>query len=288
MVKIILNDQIINKCDAQIDIEDRGYQFGDGVYEVIRIYGGKLFTASEHLDRFYSSAEKIKINIPFQKAELQSMLAKLIEENKVHNGSIYMQITRGASPRNHIFPSDDVKPVLTAYTKEVERPVSQLENGVEAIVADDIRWLRCDIKSLNLLPNLLAKQYATERGCFESILHRDGMVTEGSSSNAYIVTDGKVKTHPATNLILNGITRQVIARLCKENDIPFLEEAFQVDDLLEADEIFVSSTTSEVMPIIGIDGKVVGEGKPGPITRKLQSLFAAEIGVNEINEAVGE
>ena len=243
MGKIIFNDQIINKSDARIDIEDRGYQFGDGVYEVIRIYNGKPFTAEEHLDRLYDSAEKIKIVMPFEKADLFSLLNQLIEENGVQNGSVYMQITRGASPRNHVFPGKDVKPVLTAYTNVVERPESALDHGVKAIIADDIRWLRCDIKSLNLLPNLLAKQQATEQGCTEAILHRNGIVTEGSSSNAYIVKDGHIKTHPATNLILNGITRQVIAQLCEKNNIPFSEEAFQLDDLLQADEVFISSTT---------------------------------------------
>ena len=152
----------------RIDIEDRGYQFGDGVYEVIRIYKGKPFTAEEHLDRLYDSAEKIKIVVPFEKADLFSLLNQLIEENSVQNGSVYMQITRGASPRNHVFPGKDVKPVLTAYTNVVERPESALDHGVKAIIADDIRWLRCDIKSLNLLPNLLAKRAGKRTGMHRS------------------------------------------------------------------------------------------------------------------------
>jgi len=276
MVKVILNDEIIDRSEAAIDIEDRGYQFGDGVYEVIRVYDGVLFTGDEHLERFYSSAEKIKITVPFQKEDLLDLMNQLIRVNNVHDGSIYMQLTRGASPRNHVFPSVDTKPVLTAYTKEVARPVESLENGVAAMVAEDIRWLRCDIKSLNLLPNLLAKQAATEQGCYEAILHRNGLVTEGSASNAYIVVDGKIKTHPATNLILNGITRQVVARLCKENNIPFSEEAFTLDELRNADEIFVTSTTSEVMPVVKLDEREVGNGKPGEVTRKLQTLFVEE------------
>ncbi|MBS4195080.1 D-amino-acid transaminase [Lederbergia citri] len=276
MVKVILNDKIIDRSEAAIDIEDRGYQFGDGVYEVIRVYDGVLFTGDEHLERFYSSADKIKITVPFQKEELLELMNQLIQVNDVHDGSIYMQLTRGASPRNHVFPSADTKPVLTAYTKEVARPVESLENGVAAMVADDIRWLRCDIKSLNLLPNLLAKQAATEQGCYEAILHRNGLVTEGSASNAYIVVDGKIKTHPATNLILNGITRQVVARLCKENNIPFSEEAFTLEELRNADEIFVTSTTSEVMPVVKLDEREIGNGKPGQVTRKLQTLFVEE------------
>lgn len=174
-------------------------------------------------------------------------------------------------------PDNQTKAVFTAYTNDVARPEKLFENGVEAITVEDIRWLRCDIKSLNLLPNVLAKQEATEAGCFEAILHRNGTVTEGSSSNAYIVKDGQVITHPADNLILNGITRQVLAKLCEENGIPFMEKTFELTDLFEADEVFITSTTSEVMPIVKIDGKNVGDGNPGNITRKLQSLFEAKI-----------
>ncbi|MFK4997386.1 D-amino-acid transaminase [Bacillus sp. N9] len=278
MEKVLVNDQLLNREESRVDIEDRGYQFGDGVYEVIRVYEGKLFTSDEHLERLYSSAEKIKMTVPYSKETLKSLLEQLVKENKIKDGSVYMQVTRGASPRNHVFPGEEVQPVLTANTKVVARPEAALADGVEAIIADDIRWLRCDIKSLNLLPNLLAKQEAIEQGCFESILHRDGTVTEGSSSNAYIVKEGVIQTHPATNLILNGITRQVIATLCKDHQIPFVEKAFTVDELLEADEVFVSSTTSEVMPIIRVARKMIGTGKPGPVTRKLQSLFFAEIG----------
>ncbi|HEY4554260.1 MAG TPA: aminotransferase class IV, partial [Bacillaceae bacterium] len=165
MNKVFVNDQIIDRADARIDIEDRGYQFGDGVYEVIRVYGGALFTADEHLDRFYSSAEKIKIDVPFSKETLLSQMEEMVKANEIQDGSVYMQITRGASPRNHLFPGKDISPVLTAYAKEVPRPVESMTNGVEAIILDDIRWLRCDIKSLNLLPNLLAKQEAKEKGC---------------------------------------------------------------------------------------------------------------------------
>ena len=152
MGKVIIGDKIVNRSDVQIDLEDRGYQFGDGVYEVIRIYEGELFTADEHLNRLFSSAEKIAITVPYAIEDLKQLILQLIKENGIHNGSIYMQLTRGASPRNHVFPDNDTKPVLTAYTKEVERPEAALKSGVNAIIADDIRWLRCDIKSLNLLP----------------------------------------------------------------------------------------------------------------------------------------
>ncbi len=279
MGKIILGDQLLERSDVLIDLEDRGYQFGDGVYEVIRVYGGKLFTMKEHIDRLFQSAKKIKLDISMSPEQIQNLVESLLKENGVNFGSVYMQVTRGAAPRNHKFPlpASNTKAVFTAYTNEVPRPQSQLENGVEAITAEDIRWLRCDIKSLNLLPNVLAKQEAADSGCFEAILHRNGIVTEGSSSNAYIVKNNEVMTHPADNLILNGITRQVLATLCKDNGIPFVEKEFEVKDLLHADEVFITSTTSEVMPVIKLDGRAVGNGVPGEITRKLQALFEAKI-----------
>lgn len=209
MEYVIVGGEIVDREIATVDIEDRGYQFGDGVYEVIRVYNGKMFTAKEHLNRLQESAEKISIQIPYQPSELEEMLKGLIEKNGLANGIIYMQFTRGTSPRNHAFPHN-VAPTFVAYTRKVDRPVSSMQEGIKAIFIEDIRWLRCDIKSLNLLGNLLAKQKAVEAGCFEAIQHRGNIVTEGSSSNVAIVKNGTVITHPANNLILNGITRQKV------------------------------------------------------------------------------
>ncbi len=282
MGKVIFDDQILERSDVHIDLEDRGYQFGDGVYEVIRVYSGKLFTMKEHIERLFQSAQKIKLDISMSPEQIQELAEELVKENKVDFGSIYMQVTRGAAPRTHMFPKPEsnTKAVFTAYTNEVPRPVSLFEKGVAAITTEDIRWLRCDIKSLNLLPNVLAKQEATDSACFEAILHRNGIVTEGSSSNAYIVKNGEVITHPADRLILNGITRQVLVELCKANGILFVEKEFDLRDLKDADEVFISSTTSEVMPVIKLDGETVGSGTPGKITRKLQALFEARINLD--------
>ncbi|MGG5252573.1 D-amino-acid transaminase [Neobacillus sp. SM06] len=273
----ILDGKIIERSEAKVDIEDRGYQFGDGVYEVIRIYNGKMFTAKQHLDRFYRSAESIGIVIPYTKELLTGMLNELVAKNNLGLGIIYMQITRGAAPRNHAFPAQDVLPALSAYTKEVGRPAENLESGVRTILTEDIRWLRCDIKSLNLLGNILAKQKASEVGCFEAIQHRGENVTEGSSSNVFIAQNGVVVTHPSDNFILKGITKEVILTLCKENGIAVEERVFTIKDLYDADEVFLSSTTAEVMPIIEIEGKAVHNGAPGPITKKLQELFIEAI-----------
>lgn len=273
----ILNGNIINRSEAKVDVEDRGYQFGDGVYEVIRVYNGKMFTGVEHLERFVKSSDSIGISLPYRTAELSGLLEELIEKNNLQLGFIYMQLTRGVAPRNHAFPTEKVAPALTAYTKEFARPVESMKTGVKTILTEDIRWLRCDIKSLNLLGNLLAKQKAAESGCFEAIQHRGEDVTEGSSSNIYIVKNGVVITHESNNLILKGITKDVILELCLANNIPVEERTFTLEELASADEVFLSSTTSEVMPIVEIDNKNVTEGQPGPVTKKLQKLFQQEI-----------
>lgn len=271
------NDQIVKNEEVLVDKEDRGYQFGDGVYEVVKVYNGELFTATEHIDRFYDSAEKIRITIPYTKDKLHQLLHQLVEANNIDTGHVYFQITRGAGPRNHIFPGDDVKPVITGNAKENPRPLENFEKGVKATFVEDIRWLRCDIKSLNLLGAVLAKQEAYEKGCYEAILHREEIVTEGSSSNIYGIKDGVLYTHPANNLILNGITRQVIIKCAAEIGLTVNEQAMTKEQLLAMEEVIVSSTTSEVTPFIEIDGTVIGNGTPGEWTRKLQAQFETKI-----------
>lgn len=273
----LLNGEILERSEAKVDIEDRGYQFGDGVYEVIRVYNGKMFTADLHLNRFVNSSNSIGISLPYTLADLTKMLNELLAKNNLQFGNIYMQITRGMAPRSHPFPTGNVTPTLVAYTINGERPLESLKAGVKTILTEDIRWLRCDIKSLNLLANLLAKQKATEKGCYEAIQHRGQAVTEGSSSNIFIVKNGTVITHESDHLILKGITKDVILEICQKNNFPFEERTFTLEELEQADEVFLSSTTSEVMPIIEIDGRIISTGVPGPITRKLQELFVQEI-----------
>ncbi|WP_243291757.1 D-amino-acid transaminase [Bacillus sp. FJAT-47783] len=272
----ILNGKFIERSEAKVDIEDRGYQFGDGVYEVIRVYNGKMFTPIEHLDRLLESGKKIDLNIPYTVDELKQLLEVMIIKNKLEQGIVYMQFTRGVSARNHEYPRE-LLPVFTAYTRELVRPVNSMKNGVKAILIEDIRWNRCDIKSLNLLANIIAKQKANEACSYEAIQHRGYTITEGSSSNIWIVKDGKVLTHPATNLILNGITRRIIKNICRANGIKFEESTFSLEVLNEADEVFMSNTSSEIVPITEIEGKIVGSGAPGLVTKKLQDLFEKEI-----------
>lgn len=277
MTKVLWNDQIVSEEEVKIGYEDRGYQFGDGIYEVIKIYNGDLFTATEHIDRLYASADKIQLVIPYTKDVLHKMIYELIETNEVKNGQIYLQVTRGISMRQHNFPIPAVESVLTAYTKETTRPLEQLENGVKACFVEDIRWLRCDIKSLNLLGNVLAKQEAVSKDCYEAILHRGETITEGSSSNMYGIKNGILYTHPVSNLILNGITRKVILDCCKEVGLPVVEESFTKQQALEMDEFIMSSTNAEVMPIISIDGQTIGNGSRGEWTEKIQKAFEHKI-----------
>ncbi|WP_042354743.1 D-amino-acid transaminase [Bacillus rubiinfantis] len=277
MAWVIVNGKFINRTEAKVDIEDRGYQFGDGVYEVIRVYNGVMFTAKEHMDRFSRSADNIGIKLPYTQEQLRNLLDQLIDKNNLRLGIIYLQITRGTAPRNHAFPAANIIPNLVAYTKELEIPTATLHSGVKAVLTEDIRWLRCDIKSLNLLGNSLAKQKAVEHGCYEAIQHRGEVITEGSSSNILLVKDGVVITHPSNQLILKGITKDVILELCAEHRIPVEERSFTIRELEQADELFLTSTTSEVTPIVAVNARQVGRGVPGPLTRRLQSLFKQRI-----------
>jgi D-alanine transaminase len=277
MTIYFIDGKFTNKDSLNISVDDRGYYFGDGVYEVVKVYDGELYTAEEHFSRLFQSAAKIKMAIPYSEQQLIDIAKELVKVNEVNTGHIYLQVTRGASPRIHQFPELSVAPVVTAYAIHNPRPMSNIEGGVSVKSVEDVRWLRCDIKSLNLLANVLAKQEAYEAGCAEAIFVRDGLVMEGSSSNAFGVKDGVVFTHPATNLILNGITRQVVLKLCDEMSIPVEERAFTPDEMNAMDEFFITSTTAEITPVVLIDEKPVGSGSPGVITRQLQEAFARQI-----------
>ncbi|MEB7658106.1 D-amino-acid transaminase [Mammaliicoccus vitulinus] len=274
MTYIFINDEFVDESEGKINYSDRGYNFGDGIYEYIRIYDGKVFTSKEHYERLFRSAKEIGLNLESYSVEgLTEVTKTLAAKNNVVNGGVYIQVTRGVAPRNHPFPDASTKPVFSAFSKSYDRPYEELKNGVKAITVDDIRWLRCDIKSLNLLGNVLAKEKAAQNGAAEAIMHRDQTVTEGSSSNVYAVKDGKIYTHPANNLILNGITRRIIKKSAEALNIPFIEEAFTLDFLNDADEVIISSTSIEVMPVIQVNDNKIGDGKVGQITKQLQKSF---------------
>ncbi|MGY0692047.1 D-amino-acid transaminase [Virgibacillus sp. FSP13] len=269
---MLYHDQLVDR-ENLIDIEDRGYQFGDGIYEVIGVYDGNPLMIDEHLERLKRSAREVQLTLPSSVGDVKKNLEKLVEVNGLTEGIIYMQISRGAAPRWHEFPSTDVSPVTVAYTRAEERMTDVEDQGATAVLTEDIRWLRCDIKTLNLLPNVLAKQKAVEQNAIEAILHRDGTVTEASASNVFIVKNGELYTHPANNFILNGITRKKILQLCDALQLNVNETQYSVDDLLNADEVFITATKSDVIPILKVDDKVIGSGKPGEITKRIVQEF---------------
>ena len=284
MTVYFMDGQFMEREAVTISVEDRGYYFGDGVYEVIKVYEGELYTAKEHIERLFQSAMKVKMTIPYTEGQLMEVAQELITRNSITVGHIYLQVTRGNSPRTHQFPEPAIAPVVMAYAVNNPRPIAALEDGVAVKSIEDIRWLRCDIKSLNLLGNVLAKQEAYEANCVEALLHRDGVVTEGSSSNLFGIKNGVVYTHPATNLILNGITRRVILGLCQELGIQLEEQSFTFEQAFEMDELFLTSTTAEVTPITSVDGRQIGSGTPGTVTRKLQKAFASQIPTSIVGE----
>ena len=268
--------------------EERGLQFGDGVYEVIRIYQGKYYLLEEHIDRLYRSLYEIKIELPYSSEKITEMLHDLLRRNNMDtDGKVYLQVTRGSAPREHYFP-EKVTPNLFAYVEPVSRNTEMMSSGVHAITMPDIRWDYCHIKSLNLLPNVMAKQTAKENGCFEAILHKDGIVTECSASNAYLVKDGKIYTHPGSNQILFGCVRIAVEKFAKDLNIPFIEEAFTVDAIAEADEMFLTSSTTEITPIVKVDDDWIQDGKAGTITRRLQTAYASDAGIEPITEEIPE
>ena len=259
---------------AQINGNCKGQKLKHISYNIS--YNGKLFAWEGHVERLFASAKKIRLEIPYTWGQLKKILEDLIAKNNLVTGTVYLQFTRGVSPRKHAFPGTEILPTFVAYTRDSERPVKQMETGVETWIVEDKRWLHCDIKSLNLLGNILAYEDAHKEGCYEAILNRGGKITEGSHTNVAIIVDGVLITHPANNLILNGITRQIILKLCEQLSIPVKEREFTPKELIEADEVFLTSTTLEITPVVKVNGQVIGKG-PFLITKKLQAAFRAEI-----------
>jgi D-alanine transaminase len=280
----LIDGQIIDLNEHVIQLEDRGYQFGDGVYEVTRVYNGRCFAFQLHMDRLYRSLRELRIPATYTVDELAEFHERLIAESGITEAAVYLQITRGVAPRAHGFP-DSVVPKLTMAIRPANPNNALREFGATGIFVPDVRWLRCDIKSINLLGNLLAKQQAKDAGVFEGIQVRDDIVTEGSSSNFFIVKDDVIWTHPLSNLILRGITRTVIVeQLIPQLGLTLVEKAFDVAFVKKAEEAFVTGTTTEIMPFIQLDDAPVGDGKVGPVARKLHKALleavARECGPN--------
>ncbi|SHG69991.1 D-amino-acid transaminase [Ornithinibacillus halophilus] len=278
---VLSQSKFIHRDSVKFPMQERALQFGDGIYEVIRIYNGDYYLLNEHIERLFRSAEAIKIQINLTKEALEEFLTLLLERNNIQeDGKLYLQISRGSAPRDHLFPTD-VEPNFYAYIQNLPRNLEALKNGISTITHRDERWENCYIKSLNLLPNVLAKQEAKEQGRDEAILHRDGIVTECTAANVYLVKNNKIYTHPTTNRILNGCVRMRIEEFTKKLSLPFIEEAFTIEDIIDADEIFLSSSTAEITPITCVDEHKINNGQPGPITIKLQQAYEIDANIHQ-------
>lgn len=262
---------------AKVSIEDRGFQFGDGVYELIRTYDGKIFHLSEHLSRLEQSAREIGIPLDTAALGLERAIRSGCKKSRFADAKIYIQVTRGAAPRLHSFPKN-IKPTLVMTFRALEGiPEEVRQAGVSVISLPDIRWGRCHVKSLNLLPNVLARQQAEESGAFEAIFIRNGSALEGAGSNFFAVIGRKVVTPPAGPFLLSGITREVVLKIGKEKGLEMVEQPLTLQRLYSADEIFLTGTTVEVLPVVHLDGKPIGSASPGKVTQFLYRAFKEQI-----------
>jgi len=285
MSTVYLNGGFVPKGEAFVSVDDRGFLLSDGVYEVVPYYEGIPFCLDRHMARLRRSLEALRID--FDTASLGPALKRLVAANaleKAPRSLAYLQITRGVAPRTHYFPEHAVEPTVYAYVKEWSRPSNEAWNrGFTAITVPDRRWARVDIKSIGLLPNVLAFQAARDAGADDCILVRDGIAIEGAHQNFWGVFDGTAVTHPETNLILSGITRSVVLELARDRGIPYVERPILAEELAEAEELFFTGTTGEVRPCVRVDGSPVGDGSVGPVTRALSDAFLEA--VDELKEA---
>lgn len=278
---VYVNGGFLPRKEARVSVEDRGFVFGDGVYEVLRVVNGRLFATPFHNDRLVHSLDGVRITLhggdsPSRFIEIGK---QLLRDNDLTRGeaTLYMQVTRGATTRTHTFPSLDIAPTVYISAARFTPYLEFAEKGASAISHPDLRWGRCDLKTLNLLPNVLASQTAKERGAFEAMLIRDGVVTEGTRTNFFGVVNGSLRTHPLDNHILPGITRSVLRGLARELSIELDETPISVAEIPKLTELFLTGTTTDVMPVVKLDDKPVGSGRPGELTRRLQRVLAESL-----------
>lgn len=275
-----VNGAYVAQRNAAVNIEDRGYQFADGIYEVVHLYRDRFVDAGLHLDRLERSLREVRIAMPMPRTALLAVLAEVARRNRVSEGLLYMQVTRGVARRDHAFPVQPIPPALVVTVRRIPPYPPDVEQwGTSAITQPDLRWARCDIKSTGLLPNVLARQAAREQGASEAILiDADGMVTEGAATSFWIVDAvGVLRTRPLGHAILPGCTRAALALLLDAEGIAFEERPFSEAEMRGAREAFLTSATSFVKPITAIDGRAVGDGQVGPVARRLFALFARHV-----------
>lgn len=273
MADVFVNGEYHDAEQAHVSVFDRGFLLGDGVYEVIPVYHDHCFRLAGHLARLARSLAAVKMANPYSDEQWQTIFDNLIRRNGGGNQAVYMQVSRGVAMRDHTFP-DGVEPSVFAMSNPMAAlPEYYHRDGVKAVTLTDTRWQRCDIKAISLLPNSLLKQEAKEAGAEEALLIRDGYLTEGAASNAYVIKDGVIYTAPASSQILSGITRDVVIELAHQHDMPVVESAVREDALMSADEVWISSSTKEVVPVTRLNDTAVGQGQPGPLWQKMNALY---------------
>lgn len=275
---VYLDGDYLPAADARVSIDDRGFIFGDGVYEVTRAVNGRLFEEEKHWLRLARGLRELEIDVEgrLDRARIREISERLLSENGLDGGdaTVYLQVTRGAAPRTHWFPTAPVPPTVFLSASRFTVPRDLRASGATAITLPDLRWARCDLKTLNLLGAVIAKQRAREAGAFDAVLLRDGVVTEGGASNLFAVIGGRLRTHPRTNLILHGITREIVIDLAAAAGIEVEETPIFAHEIHRASEIFFTGTTTDVQPIVTLDDRTIGDGAPGPITIRLQKGLA--------------
>ncbi len=272
-IQAFLNGEYMPLEACRISPLDRGFIFGDGIYELLPVYKRKAFYLQQHLTRLERSIGEIRINNPYSKSEWETLIETLIQQSSGEDLAIYIQVTRGIAPRDHVFPEGTNATVFAMANPLASTSEDQLQNGVALITVEDIRWQRCDIKVISLLANILAKQDALQASAFEAIMVRDGYALEGAASSLFVVRDGVVFTHPKDNLILPGITRDFILELLDELGIAYNEQAIPKEWLYSSDELWITSSTKEVLAATKIDNRVVGNGMPGEMWGKTYALY---------------
>ena len=270
---VYLNGEYLPLDEAKVSVLDRGFIFGDGVYEVIPAYGSKALRFKHHMQRLQNSLDAVRITNPLSNEKWQEIINKLIAATDSLDQSVYLHITRGVASRDHQFP-DGTKPTVFVMSSALYPVDSKLlDKGIAAITLDDIRWQYCNIKAIALLPNILLRQQAVDKDAKEAILIRDGFMTEGAASNVFIVKDGTIKTPPKNNQLLPGITRDLVVELAKNHKMPIQETAISEEEFLAADEIWLTSSTKEILPVTLINNQQVGKGKPGPVWQNMFSKY---------------
>ncbi|MDP1861921.1 MAG: D-amino acid aminotransferase [Gemmatimonadaceae bacterium] len=276
---VYLNGEFLPRSEARLSVDDRGFFFGDGVYEVTRAVDGKLFESGRHMKRLARGLRELRLEPTQSLDEIETLSLELLGHNDITagEGTVYLQITRGAAPRTHHFPPAGTPCTVFLSAQRFTVPHDKRAAGVAVITYPDIRWSRCDIKTVNLLAAVMAKQQAVDEGVFEALFVRESAVTEGSHTNVFGLIDGELRTYPASNLILGGVTRDVVLELARELGLPVSETPFHIHHVKDLQECFLTGTTTDVMPVVQFDGAPVGTGKPGKVTMILYEALAARL-----------